>query len=62
SKEATASTVRVLIESTDGTESWSTIGVSKDIIQASWSALSDSIEYKLIKDGVVPNGECEKEI
>jgi len=62
SAEATASTVRVLIESTDETESWSTIGVSKDIIQASWSALSDSIEYKLIKDGIVPNGECEKEI
>ena len=62
STEATASKVRVLIESTDGSESWSTIGVSKDIIQASWSALSDSIEYKLIKDGIAPNGECEKEI
>ncbi|MFA6772992.1 MAG: alpha-isopropylmalate synthase regulatory domain-containing protein, partial [Sphaerochaeta sp.] len=54
---ATASKVRVLIESTDGKESWSTIGVSKDIIEASWFALSDSIEYKLIADGVEPSGE-----
>ncbi|WP_129600757.1 citramalate synthase [Anaerophilus nitritogenes] len=50
SNSATASKVRVLIESTDGLESWSTIGVSKDIIEASWIALVDSIEYKLIKD------------
>lgn len=47
---ATASKVRVLIESSDGTESWTTVGVSKDIIEASWIALVDSIEYKLIKD------------
>lgn len=46
----TDSKVRVLIESTDGVESWSTIGVSRDIIEASWIALVDSIEYKLIKD------------
>jgi len=50
--EATASKVRVLIESTDGKENWSTIGVSKDIIEASWLALVDSIEYYLIKNGV----------
>lgn len=47
---ATASKVRVLIESSDGEESWTTVGVSKDIIEASWKALVDSIEYKLIKD------------
>ena len=47
---ATASTVRVLIESTDGEDSWSTVGVSNDILEASWNALVDSIEYKLIKD------------
>ncbi|MGL5243636.1 MAG: alpha-isopropylmalate synthase regulatory domain-containing protein, partial [Sarcina sp.] len=46
----TDSKVRVLIESTDGVEIWSTIGVSQDIIGASWIALVDSIEYKLIKD------------
>ena len=54
---ATASKVRVLIESTDGVRSWSTIGVSKDIIEASWFALSDSIEYKLIADGIEPSNE-----
>lgn len=50
STDATASKVRVLIESTDRESSWTTIGVSTDIIQASWIALVDSIEYKLIKD------------
>lgn len=49
-ESATGAKVRVLIESTDGRESWSTVGVSRDIIQASWIALVDSIEYKLIKD------------
>ncbi|MDR1559107.1 MAG: citramalate synthase [Clostridiales bacterium] len=49
-KSATASRVRVLIESTDGAESWSTVGVSTDIIEASWIALVDSVEYKLIRD------------
>lgn len=49
-KLATAAKVRVLIESTDGQDYWNTIGVSTDIIQASFIALVDSIEYKLIKD------------
>ena len=49
-KSATASRVRVLIESTDGEESWTTVGVSTDIIEASWIALVDSVEYKLIRD------------
>lgn len=48
--EDTASKVRVLIESTDGKDYWSTIGVSTNIIEASVNALVDSIEYKLIKD------------
>ena len=47
---ATASKVRVLIESSDGPENWTTVGVSTDIIEASWIALVDSLEYKLIKD------------
>lgn len=47
---ATASKVRVLIESTDGEDSWTTVGVSTDIIEASWIALVDSIEHKLLKD------------
>ncbi|MGI6668300.1 MAG: citramalate synthase [Acetivibrionales bacterium] len=49
SEAATAAKVRVLIESTDGNEVWTTIGVSTDIIEASWKALVDSIEYKLGK-------------
>ncbi len=49
-KAATAAKVRVIIESTDGTLSWTTVGVSEDIIEASWIALSDSFEYKLIRD------------
>jgi 2-isopropylmalate synthase len=47
---ATAAKVRVLIESTDGVNTWSTLGVSEDIIDASRAALVDSIEYKLIGD------------
>lgn len=49
-KAGTAAKVRVLIESQDETDSWSTIGVSENIIEASWKALVDSIEYKLLKD------------
>jgi 2-isopropylmalate synthase len=47
---ATAAKVRVLIESTDGPNAWTTVGVSADIIDASRCALVDSIEYKLIGD------------
>lgn len=50
SEMATAAKVRVLIESTDDESSWTTVGVSTDIIEASWIALVDSIEYKLIKE------------
>jgi 2-isopropylmalate synthase len=49
-KDATAARVRVLIESTDGVNTWSTVGVSEDVIDASRAALVDSIEYKLIDD------------
>jgi 2-isopropylmalate synthase len=47
---ATAAKVRVLIESTDGPRTWATVGVSEDIIDASRTALVDSIEYKLLND------------
>ena len=47
---ATAAKVRVIIESTDGLMNWTTVGVSADLIEASWIALSDSFEYKLIRD------------
>jgi len=43
----TAAKVRVLIESRDQDQLWSTIGVSEDIIEASWQALADSFQYKL---------------
>lgn len=46
--EGTGSRVRVLIESGDGVKKWGTVGVSENIIEASWQALVDSIEYKLL--------------
>ena len=46
----TAAKVRVLIESTDGKRRWGTVGVHENVIEASWQALVDSIEYKLMKD------------
>ncbi|MDR1786276.1 MAG: citramalate synthase [Spirochaetaceae bacterium] len=47
---STAARVRVLIESTDGSDTWTTVGVSADIVEASWIAIVDSFEYKFIKD------------
>ncbi|HTY45695.1 MAG TPA: citramalate synthase [Patescibacteria group bacterium] len=49
-KSGTAARVRVLIQSQDEAETWNTIGVSGNIIEASWEALLDSVEYKLLKD------------
>ena len=46
----TAAVVRVVIESSDDEDVWGTIGVSENVIEASWIALVDSIEYKLYKD------------
>ncbi|MBL7016992.1 MAG: citramalate synthase, partial [Kiritimatiellales bacterium] len=46
-EEATAAKTRVLIESSDGQQTWGTVGVSENIIEASWEALIDSVEYKL---------------
>jgi 2-isopropylmalate synthase len=50
SGEGTGAMVRVLIESGDGKDRWGTVGVSHDLIEASWQALVDSIDYKLYKD------------
>jgi 2-isopropylmalate synthase len=47
--EGTAARVRVLIESGDGRNRWGTVGVSENVIEASWQALVDSIEYKLLR-------------
>ena len=49
---ATAAKVRVMIESSDAETSWNTIGVSTDITEASWIALQDAIEYKLMRDSI----------
>ena len=46
--KGTESKVRVLIESGDHKEKWGTVGVSENIMEASWQALADSIEYKLL--------------
>jgi len=46
----TAAKVRVLIESSDATTTWRTVGVSENILEASWLALVDAIEYKLLRD------------
>jgi len=48
--KGTAAKTRVLITSGDGDETWGTVGVSDNIIDASWQALVDSIEYKLRRD------------
>jgi 2-isopropylmalate synthase len=46
-KDGTSATTRVLIDSRSGTREWSTVGASGNIIEASWQALADSIEYGL---------------
>lgn len=49
SQNATAAKVRVLIETKNGTSSWNTVGVSSDVVEASWKALVDSITFHLLK-------------
>jgi len=49
-QSGTAAKTRVLIESSDATTTWRTVGVSENILEASWQALVDSIEYKLLRD------------
>jgi 2-isopropylmalate synthase len=49
SKAGTAAKIRVFIESSDGEKSWGTVGVSDNVIEASWLALVDSIEFYLMK-------------
>jgi len=54
SASGTGASVRVLIESTDGDRTWTTVGASTDIIEASWLALSDSLEYYLARRSSTP--------
>jgi 2-isopropylmalate synthase len=58
--EGTAAKVRVFIESRDDTDIWSTVGVSESVIEASWDALVDSIQYKLSKDRLNRNGKEDR--
>ncbi len=56
----TASLVRVLVDTTDGKDTWGTVGAHTDIINASYEALIDAIEYKLLKDQVKPQMQKQK--
>jgi 2-isopropylmalate synthase len=58
--EGTAALVKVLIDTRDEDEVWSTIGVSENVIEASWHALVDSVQYKLSKDKLNNNRQKEK--
>ena len=55
SEHGTGARVRVLIESSDKASQWGTVGVSHDILEASWQALVDGITYKLMKDEMKKN-------
>ena len=59
SSEGTAARVRVVIESRDSQHVWSTVGVSENVVEASWLALIDSVEYKLYKDSESMTGHEE---
>jgi 2-isopropylmalate synthase len=59
-KAGTAAKVRVLIQSQDELDSWGTVGVSENVIEASWQALADSIEYKLLKDQSQPKAVTQR--
>ena len=60
SGEGTASVVRVLIQSSDGEEIWDCVGVGTDLIHASWDAMVDALEYKLVRDNVTPQGDRQR--
>ena len=46
--DGTGAVVRVLVESTDGDRYWNTVGASTNLVEASWQALADSLEYALV--------------
>jgi 2-isopropylmalate synthase len=54
SEAGTAARIRVVIESSDATQVWGTVGVSENIIEASWMALVDAVEYKLHREELGP--------
>ena len=57
----TAARTRVLIDSTDGRNTWGTVGLDDNIIQASWEALVDSVEYALYRKNIEPVITDEKQ-
>jgi len=59
-KDATAAKVRVLIETTDFKNTWSTVGVSDNVIEASWEALVDSFRYALMNCKKTPAAQEDK--
>jgi 2-isopropylmalate synthase len=61
SQSATGAMVRVLIDSTDGERTWTTVGASTNIIEASWIALADSVEYFILTDGERQEAHSSKE-
>jgi 2-isopropylmalate synthase len=58
-RDGTAAKTRVLIESGDGRSTWGTVGVSENIIEASWEALVDSVEYALYGNRREPDTEAD---
>jgi 2-isopropylmalate synthase len=58
SDSGTSAAVRVLIDTKNGTQQWSTVGASPNIIEASWRALADSMEYALL-NGARNEGQTE---
>ncbi len=56
SRRATAAKPRVFIESSAGDDSWATVGVSTDVIEASWIALRDSVDFFLSQQEKAKNG------
>ena len=57
--KGTGAVTRVLIDSTDGDGTWTTIGVNENIIEASWQALLDSIQYGLLRSEGVSGRDAE---
>ena len=58
--KGTGAVTRVLIDSTDGDRTWTTIGVSENIIEASWEALSDSIVFGLLHGRPAADAGCAR--
>jgi len=61
-EKGTSSVVRVQVQMSDGRTSWNTVGASTNIIEASYEALVDAYEYKLIIDGIAPSSTAEREL